>query len=140
MGRKLFRGSVSLVPVLVLALTPLCAGQTAPPAGEGAFDIVKVAEGVYAAIGRPNAPMAIGCNAAIIINQDDVLVVDTHLTPSAARALLAEIRKLTDKPVRYVVNTHWHNDHTQGNQAYFSVFLDGVEFISSHATREDIAN
>lgn len=140
MGSKLSRVSIGLVLALALGLAPRCAGQTALPAGPGAFDIVKVAEGVYAAIGRPTAPMAIGCNAAVIINQDDVLVVDTHLTPSAARALLVEIRKLTDKPLRYVVNTHWHNDHTQGNQAYFDVFPGGVEFISSHATREDIAN
>lgn len=136
------RGQLSqgaLVLVMALALVPVCVAQTAPAAA-GAFDIVKVADGVYAAIGRATAPMAIGSNAAIIVNQDDVVVVDTHLTPSAARALLAEIRKLTDKPVRYVVNTHWHNDHTQGNQAYFDVFPGGVEYISSHATREDIVN
>ncbi|MBI4461543.1 MAG: MBL fold metallo-hydrolase [Acidobacteria bacterium] len=107
------------------------------PAQE-AFEIVRVADGVYAGIGRPTAPMPIGSNAAIIVNEDDVLVVDTHLAPSAARALLAEIKKLTDKPVRYVINTHWHNDHVQGNQAYFNVFPAPVEFISSHATREDI--
>ena len=105
---------------------------------QGAFDIVPVADGVYAAIGKSTTPMVIGCNAAIIINEGEVLVVDTHYTPSAARALLAEIKKLTDKPVRYVVATHWHNDHVQGSQAYVNVYPGGVEFISSHTTREDI--
>jgi glyoxylase-like metal-dependent hydrolase (beta-lactamase superfamily II) len=107
-------------------------------AAQEIFDMVKVADGVYAAIGRMTAPMPIGSNAAVIINEDDVVVVDTHYTPSAARALLAEIKKLTPKPVHYVVNTHWHNDHVQGNQAYFNVFPGEVEFISHHATREDI--
>ncbi len=118
--------------LLALLLIPLAAS-----AGD-AFDIIPVADGVYAAIGKNTAPMLIGSNAAIIINEDDIVVVDSHYTPSAARALLAEIKALTDKPVRYVVNTHWHNDHTQGNQAYFNVFPGGAEFISSHLTREDI--
>jgi glyoxylase-like metal-dependent hydrolase (beta-lactamase superfamily II) len=120
-------------PIFLILVLPL-SGATA----EEAFDLVQVADGVYAAIGRPEAPMAIGANAAVIVNADDVLIVDTHYTPSAARALLAQVRTLTDKPVQYVVNTHWHNDHTQGNEAYFNVFPGGVEFISHHATREDI--
>ncbi len=118
--------------LLALLLLPLAAS-----AGD-AFDIIPVADGVYAAIGKATSPMLILSNAAIIINDNEVLVVDTHLTPSAARALLEEIKKLTDKPVRYVVETHWHPDHVQGSQAYVNVFPGGVEFISSHATREDI--
>ncbi|MGH9861856.1 MAG: MBL fold metallo-hydrolase [Candidatus Acidiferrales bacterium] len=116
----------------------LAGGLALSAATQEAFEIVPVADGVYAAIGRATAPMAIGCNAGIVVNKDDVLVVDTHLTPSAARALLGQIKQLTDKPVRYVVDTHWHNDHTQGSQAYANVFPGGVEIISSHATREDI--
>ncbi|HSC76925.1 MAG TPA: MBL fold metallo-hydrolase [Candidatus Acidoferrales bacterium] len=124
------KARLALLGCLVLLPATLAAQQ--------AFDIVPVADGVYAAIGKGTAPMAIGCNAAIIINDNEVLVVDTHYTPSAAHALLAEIKKLTDKPVRYVVETHWHNDHVQGSQAYVNVYPGGVEFISSHATREDI--
>ncbi|MGH9803721.1 MAG: MBL fold metallo-hydrolase [Candidatus Acidiferrales bacterium] len=123
---------------LLMGAFLLFGGLAVPGAAQDAFELVPVAEGVYAAIGRPEAPMPIGSNAGIVVNADDVLIVDTHYTPSAARALLAQVRKLTDKPVRYVVNTHWHNDHTQGNQAYFNVFPGNVEFISHHATREDI--
>jgi cyclase len=61
-----------------------------------------------------------------MVNKDDVLVVDTHLRPSWARNLIAEIRKITDKPVRYVVDTHWHPDHVQGNQAYLSALGPGL--------------
>lgn len=132
------RPKLAVVACLLVLPAALVARLPDGQAQEAPFDIVKVADGVYAAIGRATAPMLIGSNAAIIVNTNDVVVVDTHLTPSAARALLAEIKKLTDKPVRYVINTHWHNDHVQGNQAYFNVFPGGVEFISHHATREDI--
>ncbi len=103
---------------------------------EDLFDIKPMADGVYAAIAKP--AYKINCNAAIIVLGDNVLVVDTHSKPSAARALIEQIKKVTDKPVRYVVNTHFHWDHYQGNQAYPSSWPAGVEIISSHATRENI--
>lgn len=98
------------------------------------FDVQKVADGVYAAIGKPG----VLSNAAIIITEDGVVVVDTHLRPKWAHDLIEEIKKLTDKPVRYVINTHWHPDHVQGNKAYASVFGKQAEFISHHNTRDDI--
>jgi cyclase len=114
----------------------LALGMAASAASAQSFDIVKVADGVYAAVGRGN----VASNGAFIINQDDVLVVDTHYRPSWAKDLIAEIRKITNKPVRYVVNTHWHNDHTQGNQAYVGAYGPGVEYISSHVTRDDMVS
>ena len=62
------------------------------------FDIKPVADGVYAAIAKP--AYKVNCNAAIILLDDGVLVVDTHSKPSAARALIEQIKKLTPKPVR----------------------------------------
>ncbi len=100
------------------------------------FDIKPVADGVYAALAKP--AYKTNCNAAIIMLDDGVLVVDTHSKPSAARGLIAQIKQLTDKPVKYVVNTHFHWDHYQGNQAYPSSWPAGVEIISSQATRESI--
>jgi glyoxylase-like metal-dependent hydrolase (beta-lactamase superfamily II) len=105
-------------------------------AAEDLFDIKPIADGVYAAIAKP--AYKVNCNAAIILLDDAVLVVDTHSKPSAARALIEQIKKLTDKPVRYVVNTHFHWDHYQGNQAYPSSWPAGVEIISSEATRANI--
>ena len=105
-------------------------------AAEDLFDIKPIADGVYAAIAKP--AYKVNCNAAIILFDDSVLVVDTHSKPSAARALIEQIKKLTDKPVRYVVNTHFHWDHYQGNQAYPSSWPAGVEIISSEATRLNI--
>ncbi len=105
-------------------------------AADDLFDIKPIADGVYAAIAKP--AYKVNCNAAIIVLGDGVLVVDTHSKPSAARALIEQIKKLTPKPVKYVVNTHFHWDHYQGNEAYPSSWPAGVEIISSEATRQNI--
>ena len=105
-------------------------------AADDLFDIKPIADGVYAAIAKP--AYKVNCNAAIIILGDAVLVVDTHSKPSAARALIEQIKKLTPKPVKFVVNTHFHWDHYQGNEAYPSSWPAGVEIISSEATRQNI--
>src|SRR5712692_10955914 len=89
----------------------------APGASTNLFTIDKVADGIYAALARPQ--IMINCNAAIFVNSQDVLVVDAHSKPSAAAALIAQIKKeVTTKPVRYLVNSHFHWDHTQGNSTY----------------------
>ena len=120
--------------ILAAVVVILSVSGWAQPGRAQSFDIVKVADGVYAAIGKPG----VFSNGAFIVNKEDVVVVDTHLRPSWARDLIADIRKVTDKPVRYVVDTHWHPDHVQGNQAYVSVFGPGVEYLAQHNTREDI--
>jgi len=99
------------------------------------FDLTKVADGIYGAIAKPTAML--NCNAAVIVNRDHVLVVDTHSKPSAAKALIRQIRdEITKLPVRYVVDSHLHGDHAMGNAAYPEVFGAGVEVISSVKTRE----
>ena len=59
------------------------------------------------------------------------------MVPSTARVMAAELRKLTDRPVRYVVTTHWHDDHHGGNEVYRELW-PGVEFVAHRDTREDI--
>src|SRR5437660_10987030 len=101
-------------------------------AADDLFDIKPVADGVYAAIAKP--AYKVNCNAAIILFGDAVLVVDTHSKPSAARALIEQIKKLTDKPVRYVVNTPFHWAHYQVNQAYPRSWTSYDEIYSSVVT------
>ena len=122
--------------LLPLALLLLVSVPTCALAADELFDIKPVADGVYAAIAKP--AYKVNCNAAIIVLDDGVLVVDTHSKPSAARALIEQIKKLTPKPVKFVVNTHFHWDHYQGNEAYPSSWPAGVEIISSIATRNNI--
>jgi glyoxylase-like metal-dependent hydrolase (beta-lactamase superfamily II) len=75
-------------------------------------------------------------NALFIVNDRDVVVVDTGLLPTSTRRMIGELRKLTDKPVRYVVNTHWHDDHVNGNGVYRDAF-PGVQVLAHVNTRTD---
>jgi cyclase len=123
-------------PSLADALKPVAfAAQSTRPSPNSLFTISRVTEGVYAAVAKPQA--LLNCNAAIIVNSDHALVVDTHSKPSAARALIRQIRaEVTDRPVRYVIDSHFHWDHAQGNLAYPDAFGANVEVISSSATRD----
>jgi cyclase len=92
-----------------------------------AFTFHKIADGVYHAIGTGN--LVVMSNAAIIEGDRDVLVVDSHVTPGGAWALREELKTLTSKPIRYVVNSHFHFDHSHGNQIYGpEVSIIGHEF------------
>ena len=70
------------------------------------FDMTPVADGVYAAVAAPACK--VNSNAAIIVNEDGVVVVDSHSKPSAARLLVEQIKSITSKPLRHVINTHFH--------------------------------
>ena len=109
--------------------------QTPPQSASQSFDIVPVAPGVYAAIGKNGVFRQRQHSSSARI---DVVVVDTQARPSWARDFITEIRKVTDKPVRYVINTHWHGDHTLGNQAYAAAFGPNVTFVAQTNTREDL--
>jgi cyclase len=104
----------------VPAAYPVIQGKT--------YKFEKIADGVYYASG------GFGSNNVVVVNDEDVLIVDTGTTPAAARAFIADIRMLTDKPVRYVVNTHWHFDHTDGN----SIFGPEVQIIAHDVVRNAI--
>ena len=77
----------------------------------------KIADDVYFATAAGTVHLV--SNSLVVINEDDVLVVDSHITADAARELLSSIKTLTEKPVRYLVNSHFHFDHAHGNQASF---------------------
>ncbi len=98
--------------------------------------MVKVADGGYAFIDYDATREFVFGNSIAVIGDDGVLVFDSNQLPSLARKMLAEIRRLTDKPVRYVVNSHWHWDHTMGNQVYRDAFPQ-VEIIAHAETRRE---
>ena len=78
-------------------------------------------------------------NSVAIVTRAGVVVFDTTARPSTARTILAELRKLTDQPVRYVVNSHWHLDHWSGNEVFAAAF-PGVEIIATEQERELMLN
>ncbi|NIP58914.1 MAG: MBL fold metallo-hydrolase [Gemmatimonadetes bacterium] len=140
------------VSVVLLALPVLSAGCQASPEERGdgpaggpadatavgetwetdAFTFHRISDDVWHAVGTGS--MAVGANAAVLINERDVLLVDSHVSPAAARTLLDQLGTITGKPVRYVVNTHFHFDHLHGNQVY----PPEVEVIGHEFTRERV--
>src|SRR3984957_11918754 len=132
---KAFGGALAGASIIEQAfLRATWARAQSPGASTSLFTIEKVADGVYAALARPQ--VLTNCNAAIFVNSQDVLVVDAHSKPSAAAALIAQIKKdVTNKPVRYLVNSHFHWDHTQGDAAYKASGAK-VEIIASDTTKQ----
>ena len=132
---RAFSGALAGASIIEQAfLRASWARAQAPGASTSLFKIEKVADGVYAALARPQ--VLTNCNAAIFVNSQDVLVVDAHSKPSAAAALIAQIKKdVTTKPVRYLVNSHFHWDHTQGDAAYKAGGAK-VDIIASDATKQ----
>lgn len=104
--------------ILVLLLSPVClvgrgpAPRPQPPARQPPFVLHKIGDGVYAAIAARDG------NSGFVIGDDGVAVIDAFTTADSARALLEEIHRLTKLPVRFVINTHYHLDHTGGNSVY----------------------
>jgi cyclase len=81
---------------------------------EDDFQLLKVADGVYAAIAKTGG-LASG-NAGFIVGDEGVLIFDTFFTPAAIEELIATIETQTKQPIKYAVNSHYHLDHTGGNQ------------------------
>ena len=109
------------------------------PSSDRNFSVEPLAEGVYAVIRKEPPGLMVDANNVFIINDNDVVVVDSNGAPSITKQVVAALRKLTDKPVRYVINTHWHDDHIRGNQVYRDAF-PGVEFIGHTTMREYLPN
>src|SRR5436190_9256523 len=127
------RLTLALSAVLI-AFTVAGVQSQRPPAGTShqgkAYQFNKDAEGVYHAVGT--GVLAVVGNSSVIVNDNDVIVVDDHVSPAAASVLLDELKEITNKPVRTVINTHFHFDHAHGNQ----IFDKDVEIIGHEFTRE----
>jgi cyclase len=109
-----------------------CCGHEGP-GGDARFDFRRVADGVHVAVAAP--AYKVNSNTAIVESDDGVLIVDTHSKPSAARVIVDRLRDVTARPVRYVVNTHFHWDHWHGNEVYPAAY-PGAEIITNQLTRE----
>jgi cyclase len=99
--------------LLAAAFFATHASATAAEPAADPFTLTSVAPGVYAVIDGPDGRS--GSNAGFVIGDDGVLVIDSFFDPEATKVLIADIRKLTPKPIRYVVNTHYHADHVGGD-------------------------
>jgi imidazolonepropionase-like amidohydrolase/glyoxylase-like metal-dependent hydrolase (beta-lactamase superfamily II) len=137
-NRSFSRGR--LVAALLLLLATRAFGAAPAPVAPGParpFTVEKLAEGVYAVIRREPPSLYFESNSLFVIGDSSVAVVDAQFSLASTRDVLAALRGLTDKPVRYVINTHGHDDHVTGNQGYRDAF-PGVEFIAHRSTRDEM--
>jgi len=126
-----FLGIAGFLPAIVFALTIQCSAQKQD------YEVQKIAPDVYAVIRKEPPSLWFNPNTVFIIGKKDVTVVDTNISSAYTREVLAELRKITDKPVRYVINTHWHEDHIIGNRVFREAFPN-VEFIGHRSTLTDL--
>ena len=99
--------------------------------------VTQLAAGVYEIKHRDDLDGFASGNTTVIIGDRQVFVVDTCFLPSAAREDIAQIRQWTDKPVTFVLNTHFHNDHNLGNRAYMDAF-PAITIIAHAETKKDM--
>jgi len=119
---------------MLLCITASLLGESPDPYQR---KVTRLAEGVYSIEhGHPITGGTSG-NSMVVIGDRQVLVVDSCFLPSAAREDIAQIPQWTDKPVAYLINTHFHNDHNNGNKTYLDAF-PGLAIIAQEETRKDM--
>ena len=123
---------------LLLASGCRGADSSNKPVASPNVDIVQLDSGVFAAIRKEPLSLAVNSNSLIIVRDTDVVVVDAQFTRAATQETLAAIRRITTKPVGYIINTHWHDDHVAGNQVYRDSF-PSVRFVMQQNTAADLA-
>lgn len=116
------------IAILVPSLLP------AQPGSPGNIEVRKIADGVYAVLRTDPPGIMFEANSGFLVGDDDVIVIDGGSNPTSAQAVLAAIRKVTDKPVRVLIKTHWHDDHMMGSAVY-----PGAEIVAHATAAEDMA-
>jgi cyclase len=104
--------------------------QTSTPIVSGAHRFEKIADGIYYA--TASGTMQVGANSPVIVTDAEAIIIDSETSPAAGRALVQDIKAFTDKPVRYVIDSHFHYDHLFGNQ----IFGPDVQIVGHDHTRE----
>ena len=133
MKQSLNAASIAFALAAAIAAFPLAADSV----NTTVRTVTELGKGIYA-IRHPDAPDGFPqSNTTVIIGDREVLVVDSCYLPSSAREDIAQIRTWTDKPVRYLVNTHWHYDHTMGNGVYAAEF-PALGIIAHRETRKHV--
>lgn len=123
---------ISFLTALILMMPVVSISQN-----RYSYTTEKITDNIYVLKPNINNYRWVTANIVVIINNDDVFVVDSGLLPSAGEEAIKEIKKLTNKPVRYLLNTHWHGDHWQGNEAFAKAY-PGLQIIASEKNKQAI--
>ena len=81
--------------------------------------IIEIASNIYA---RLHDNMT---NSGIIVGDEGVLIIDSLSMPSFAKDLISDVKHITDKPIKYVIDTHAHWDHSWGNEEFNDITIIG---------------
>ena len=119
------RGLISVVGLGAIAFGP-------PVAAQAVFIPERLADGVYALIPQQRFDDLDG-NSLVVIGKESMLLVDTGGSLESGRLLVAQLKKLSPLPLRYVVNTHWHYDHVLGNAAILEAW-PGAKIVAHDET------
>jgi glyoxylase-like metal-dependent hydrolase (beta-lactamase superfamily II) len=123
--------SVALCASLVVGSHPLAA-ETPP---DTSLTKEVLGDGIYLFRAPSALDLWTATNVVVIVNDQDVTVFDSNTRARTARMVIAEIRKITPKPVRTLINSHWHQDHWSGNDEYAKAF-PGLHIVATTQTRD----
>ena len=131
---------VILFAVALIAVSPSACALQAQGAGPSrpdsmALQKVTLADGIYLFRAPSALDLWTSSNSVVVVNDSDVVVFDSNARTSTSRLVIAEIRKITNKPVRVLINSHWHMDHWMGNAAYADAW-PGLQIIATQETRD----
>ena len=119
--RPEFHRASALAATCACIIVPSIVGSQSAP-NRPAPTRIEVAPNIYLFQTQRYGDAGLDGNSVVIVSNDGVLVFDANGTPAAATAVLAEIRKLTTQPVKYLVLSHWHWDHWYGAEIYRKAF------------------
>ena len=130
-------GSRVAIGVLALAAFAVVAPAQAPVGVKPdsmALEKVELAPGIFLFRAPSALDLWTSSNSLVVVNDSDVVVFDSNARTSTSRLVIAEIRKITNKPVRVLINSHWHMDHWMGNAAYADAY-PGLQIVATTETR-----
>ena len=123
------------IPSLLALASALLLRTVPAPAPDTALKREVLGDGIYLFRAAEALDIWTSTNVVVIVNDQDVTVFDSNTRASTARLVLAEIRKITDMPVHWLINSHWHMDHWLGNAEYVRAY-PGVQIVATTETRD----